>query len=172
MALSMYQTSIPVFVRGLTALSGLLDKGLAHVEQDGIVPDILLGARLAPDMLPLTAQVQRASDASKFTVERLSGVAAPRFEDNETSFAQLQERIANTIAYLNSVDAAQLEQAEEKTVTLNYGAFQPSFSGDDYLLTFALPNFFFHLSTAYAILRNQGVPLGKLDYLGSLGSYA
>ena len=166
MALSMYQTSIPVFVRGLDALALLLAKALEHAEEAGMVPEVLLGARLAPDMLPLSAQVQRASDTSTLSVQRLSGVAAPRFDDSEASFEQLQERIANTITYLNSVSAAQLEASEERTVALDLGSFPPSFKGDDYLLMFALPNFFFHIATAHGILRNNGVPVGKLDYLG------
>jgi hypothetical protein len=166
MALSMYQASIPVFLRGLDVLSTLLDKALAHAEEGGILPEVLLGARLAPDMLPLTAQVQRASDTSKLSVQRLSGVAAPRFEDSEVSFQQLQERIASTVAYLNSVSAAQLELSEERAIALDLGSFQPSFKGDAYLLTFALPNFFFHIATAHGILRNNEVQVGKLDYLG------
>lgn len=166
MSLSMYQASIPVFVRGLGVLSALLEKGLAHAEEGGILPEVLLGARLAPDMLPLVAQVQRASDTSKLSVERLSGVVAPKFEDSEVSFAQLQERIANTVAYLNSVGAAQLEASEERAIALNFGSFQPSFKGDEYLLAFALPNFFFHIATAHGILRNNEVRVGKLDYLG------
>ena len=169
MALSMYQASIPVFLRGLDVLSTLLDKALAHAEEGGILPEVLLGARLAPDMLPLTAQGQRASDTSKLSVERLSGVAAPKFEDSEVSFQQLQERIASTVAYLNSVSAAQLELSEERAISLDFGSFQPSFKGDAYLLTFALPNFFFHIATAHGILRNNEVQVGKLDYLGPYG---
>lgn len=167
MSLSMHQASVPVFVRGLNVLADLLKKAEAHVEQHGAVPDALISARLADDMLPLSAQVQRASDTSKMSVERLSGVPAPKFADDETSFDQLQERIANTIAYLNSVGAAQFEGSEARAIKLNFGSFSPEFKGDEYLLTFALPNFYFHLVTAHDILRNQGVPVGKLDYLGS-----
>ncbi|MEC5162490.1 uncharacterized protein ACFDR9_003178 [Janthinobacterium sp. CG_23.3] len=166
MALSMYQASIPVFLRGLAVLSTLLDKAQAHAEEHGVLPEVLLGARLAPDMLPLTAQVQRASDTSKLSVQRLSGVAAPKFEDSEVSFQQLQERIASTVAYLNGVGAAQLELSEERAISLDFGSFQPTFKGDAYLLTYALPNFFFHVATAHGILRNNEVPVGKLDYLG------
>ena len=168
MALSMYQLTVPAFVRGLKVMSASLKKAEAHVEQHGSVPDALISARLADDMLPLSAQVQRASDTSKLSVERLSGVASPKFEDNETSFDQLQQRIANTIAYLNSVDAAQLDGGQARTIKLNWGQRQPEFKGDDYLLTFALPNFYFHIATAHGILRNQGVPVGKLDYIGAL----
>lgn len=166
MSLSMYQVSVPVFVRALGVLSELLKKAEAHAEEHGMVKDALVSARLADDMLPLMAQIQRASDTSKLSVERLSGVAAPKFDDNETSFAQLQERIANTLAYINSVPASAFEQSETREVKLNFGSFQPAFQGDAYLLTFALPNFFFHIVTAYDILRNQGVPVGKRDFLG------
>ncbi|NRR32051.1 DUF1993 domain-containing protein [Oxalobacteraceae bacterium] len=167
MSLSMHQVTVPVFLRGLRVLASLLEKGQAHVEEHGIVPDILLGARLADDMMPLTAQVQRASDTSKLSVERLSGVASPRFEDNEASFQQLHERIASTIAYIESVDAAQFENSETREVKLTFGSYQPEFKGDDYLLSFALPNFYFHLVTAYDILRNQGVKVGKRDFLSA-----
>jgi hypothetical protein len=162
----MHQVSVPMFVRGLNVLADLLRKAEAHVEQHGSVPDAMISARLADDMLPLSAQVQRASDTSKMSVERLTGVVAPKFEDNETSFDQLQERIANTLAYLNSVAEDAFAGSELRAIKLNFGSFQPEFKGDEYLLTFALPNFFFHIVTAHDILRNQGVPVGKRDYLG------
>jgi hypothetical protein len=167
MSLTMSNASVPAFVRGLTVLSTLLKKGEEHAVQAGIAPEVLLGARLAEDMLPLSAQVQRASDTSKFAVQRLSGGEAPKFEDNETSFAQLQERIASTIAYLEGADAAQVDAGAEREVSLKFGSFGANFSGESYLLTFALPNFYFHIVTAYDILRNQGVRIGKLDYLGA-----
>lgn len=166
MPLSMYQVSVPVFVRGLRVLSDLLKKAEQHVEIKGAVPDAMISARLADDMLPLSAQVQRASDTSKMSVARLSGVEAPKFADDETSFEQLQERIANTIAYLESVGPEHFEGSEQRTIKLNFPSFSPEFKGDDYLLTFALPNFYFHIVTAHDILRNQGVAVGKRDYLG------
>lgn len=166
MSLSMYQVSIPAFLRGLNALSALLKKGEEHAAAHGVIPDVLLGSRLAEDMMPLTAQVQRASDASKFCIARLCGIDAPQFEDNEASFQQLQERIANTVAFLKSVNEKQFTDSEGREITLTYGQFSQKFTGADYLLTFALPNFYFHVTTAYDILRNQGVTLGKLDYLG------
>lgn len=166
MALSLSKASVPAFVRGLKVLSDLLKKGEEHAAQAGIPPETLLGARLAEDMLPLSAQIQRASDASKFAVQRLSGGDAPKFADDETSFAQLQQRIANTIAYLEGVDGAQVDAGEDREVSLKFGSFGATFSGESYLLTFALPNFYFHVVTAYDILRNQGVKIGKLDYLG------
>nr|WP_296950450.1 DUF1993 domain-containing protein [uncultured Massilia sp.] len=162
----MSQASVPAFVRGLNVLSALLKKGEEHAAQAGMVPEALLGARLAEDMLPLSAQVQRASDTSKFAAQRLSGVDAPKFADDETSFDQLQERIAKTIAYLESVDTASLDAGEEREVVLTFGAAGAAFTGASYLTTFALPNFYFHIAIAHGILRNQGVRIGKLDYLG------
>lgn len=166
MSVSMYQATIPVFARGLRVVSSLLEKAQAHVEQDGIVPDILLSAQLAPDMLNLTAQVQRVSDTAKLSVQRLSTIAAPKFEDNETSFEQLQQRIADTLAYVESVSAGQMAGSAQREVVLNWIDGGKTFAGDDYLLGFALPNFYFHVSMVHAILRNNGVTIGKLDYLG------
>jgi hypothetical protein len=169
MSLSMSKVSVPAFVRGLRILSTLLAKGEEHAAQAGIAPEAMLDARLAEDMLPLSAQVQRAGDASKFAVQRISGVDGPKFPDDETSFAELQERIANTIAWLESVDPALLDAGKEREVTVKWGAAGASFTGESYLLSFALPNFYFHIVTAYDILRNQGVKIGKLDYLGPFG---
>ncbi len=119
-------------------------------------------------MLPFAAQIQRASDTAKLSAQRLAGGEAPRFEDNEDSFAALQERIANTKAYLKSIDAKQLDDAETRTVTLKLKDVEPSFSGVDYLFGFGLPNFYFHVVTTYDILRHLGVDIGKRDYLGPL----
>jgi len=166
MSLSMYQASVPAFVRGLNVLAALLQKAADHAAAAGMDPAELVNARLAPDMYPLSGQVQRASDASKFAVQRLSRVEAPKFPDEETTFEQLQQRIAATIAYLQEVAADRLEGAEGRKVTLAFGDFKQDFRGDDYLLTFALPNFYFHVTTAYAILRHAGVKIGKLDFLG------
>lgn len=166
MSLSIYQASVPVFIRGLSVLATLLEKGAAHAAANGIDPAELVNARLAPDMYPLSGQVQRASDASKFATQRLSQVESPKFPDEETTFEQLQKRVADTIAYLRSVPAEALEGAEGRKVTLSFGEFKPEFQGDAYLLTFALPNFYFHVTTAYDILRHAGVPIGKLDFLG------
>lgn len=166
MSVSMYQATVPVFARGLRVVSNLLEKAQAHVEQGGIVPEILLGARLAPDMLDLTAQVQRVSDTAKLSVQRLSAIPAPKFEDNETSFEQLQQRIADTITYVEGVNAGQMAGSAQREVVLNWTDEGTKFAGDDYLLSFALPNFYFHVSMVHAILRNNGVTIGKLDYLG------
>lgn len=166
MSLPLSRLTTPMFVRGLTILSTLLTKGEAHAAATGSAPETLLGARLAPDMLPLLAQIQRASDTSKFAVQRISAVDAPKFADDEQSFAQLQRRIADTIAYLDSVDAAAIDAGGGREVKLNWGAAGADFTGESYLLGFALPNFYFHVVTAYDILRHQGVKIGKLDYLG------
>jgi len=166
MTLSMYRASIPMFVRGLKVFANLLDLAEAHVRKAGGDPEALVEAKLAPDMAPLSGQVQRASDISKLALARLSGVAAPPMEDNEKTLAELRERIAKTLAYLASLDPSALEGSETKEVKLAFGDFQPTFNGEDYLLGFALPNFYFHVTTAYAILRHQGVPLGKQDFLG------
>ena len=170
MSLTMYQASIPVFVRGLTALRGLLQKGAAHAAASGSDPNALVAAQLAPDMLTLAGQVQRASDTSKLSGQRLSGVQAPSMPDTETTLDQLIQRVDATIAYLQTIEAKTLDGAEERTVELNFGPERKvSFPGDEYLLTFALPNFFFHVATAHDILRSQGVKIGKRDYLGAAG---
>jgi hypothetical protein len=162
----MYKVSAPVFVRGLNVMASLLRKAQDHAEEHGKVPETLLSARLADDMLPLTAQVQRASDTSKLSIERLSGIAGPKFPDNEASFGQLLERIANTVAYIESVGEEHFAGSETRAVALSFGSFRPTFTGESYLLTFALPNFYFHVVTLHDILRNQGVKVGKVDYLG------
>jgi hypothetical protein len=167
MSLSMYRASIPVFIRGLEVCSSLLEKGAAFADEKGLAHADVIGARLAPDLLPLAAQIQRASDTAKLSAQRLSGVEAPRFEDDEDSFAKLQERIAKTIAYLKSIDRAALADSETRTVTLKFPDFSPSFSGVDYLLGFGLPNFYFHVVTTHDILRHLGAPIGKRDYLGA-----
>lgn len=169
MSLTMSQLTVPVFVRGLKILSTLLAKGEEHAAQNGILPEVLLGARLADDMLPLSAQVQRASDTSKFAAQRIGGGSAPSFADDEATFQQLQERIAKTIAYLESVDAAQLDAGAGREVKLGWMPEGTVFTGESYLLTFALPNFYFHVVTAYDILRHKGVDIGKRDYLGPFG---
>jgi uncharacterized protein len=167
MALSMYQASIPPLLRGLLVLGRLLKKGEEHAATAGLAPDALLQARLAPDMMNLIAQVQRASDTSKLSGQRLSGVPSPSLPDTETTFAELQKRVADTISYLETIEAAQVDGGEERTIEVNFGPeTKITFRGDEYLLNFALPNFYFHLTVAYALLRNAGVPVGKLDFLG------
>jgi len=166
MALSMHQASVTVFVHALKNLDALLSKGEAFAASKKIEPSVLLGMRLAADMRPLTSQVQLASDNSKGPAGRLAGVERPSFEDNETTFADLHARIAKTIAFLESIDAKKFDGAESRTVTFPVRGDDIKFRGDAYLLYFALPNFFFHITTAYDILRHAGVEIGKLDYLG------
>lgn len=166
MSVPMYRLSVPVFLRGLDVLQHYVDLAGRHAQEAGLDPAALVDARLAPDMLNFAGQIQRASDTSKNTIGRLSDIVPPRFADNETTLAELRERIAATRRFLESVDAAALDGAEQREVSLNFGKLKPSFNGTDYLLTFALPNFFFHVATAHAILRQQGLAVGKLDYLG------
>ena len=160
--LSFYQVSIPVFVRGLEVIATELGIASVSATARGFSPDVLVSARLSPDMLPLSGQVQRASDTSKFSAERLAGVASPRFEDKEQTVAELIARVQATSDYLRTIEPSHFEQMVGKPVTVALGTF----SREDYLLQFALPNFFFHVSTIHAILRHNGVVLGKLDYLG------
>jgi hypothetical protein len=162
----MYQASIPVFVRMLDNLSGILDKAAAHAEAKKIDPAIFINARLAPDMFPLSRQVQIATDMVKGCTARLAGIEVPGYEDNETTFAELQARIAKTKAFIESVSASQIDGSEERKITLKFGSKELSFFGQTYLLDFVLPNFHFHLTTAYAILRHNGVEIGKKDYTG------
>lgn len=169
MSLSMHRATIPVLVRGLRALSALIDKASEHALATGLDPATLADARLAPDMYSLVGQVQRASDTSKLSAERLSGLASPKLADDERTLDDLRLRIANTIAYLDTIDEAAMAGSETREVTLKLGGLQRTFTGADYLFDFALPNFFFHVTTAYDILRAQGVPLSKLDYLGHVG---
>lgn len=168
MSLSMYELTVPVFVRGLENLSTVLKKGEAFAKANGISEADFVTARLAEDMFPLTRQVQIASDAAKGAGARLSGAEVPSFADTETTFAELQERIAKTIGFLKSVDAQGFEGSEAKSVELKVGPNQYKFMGKDFLLGFAYPNFYFHITTAYGILRHKGVDLGKMDYLGAV----
>ena len=166
MSLTMYQASIPVFVRMLDNLSGILDKAAAHAEAKKIDPAIFINARLAPDMFPLSRQVQIATDMVKGCAARLAGIEVPGYEDNESTFSELQARIAKTKAFIESVSASQVDGSEERKITLKFGSKELSFLGQAYLLDFVLPNFHFHLTTTYAILRHNGVEIGKKDYTG------
>jgi hypothetical protein len=162
----MHQISVPVFTRALRVLSHVLEKAELMAVAKGTNPKLLIDARLAPDMMPLSGQIQRASDTTKAAVARLAGVSAPSFADDETTFAELQARLAKTIAFFETVTPAQIDGTEDKVVQLNVGKFSRTFRGDAYLLTFVLPNLFFHVTTAYDILRHNDVNVGKLDYLG------
>ncbi|WP_079202348.1 DUF1993 family protein [Pseudomonas sp. CC6-YY-74] len=166
MSLSMYDASLAQFIRMLGNLSAILDKAEAYAAERKIEPSVLLNARLAPDMLPLISQVQIASDSVKGCAARLAGIDIPSYADNESSFAELQARIAKTQAFLGSVTAVQLEGSEGKSITLNFPGLELQFTGQEYLLHFVLPNVYFHLTTAYAILRHNGLDIGKMDFLG------
>ena len=168
MSVSMYRATVPVFIRSLDVLASLLDKAAAHAKEKGLSDTDITIARLYDDMLPFAAQVQRASDTSKASAERLSGVASPRFEDTETTFAELRERILKTTAYLKGIDAATFDGADTRVVTIKQKDLELKFSGAEYLFQFGLANFYFHIVTAYDILRHLGVPVGKLDFLGPL----
>ena len=167
MPLSMYQASVPALVQMLKALSNVLDKGAAFAKEQGIDPAELINARLAPDMFPLSRQVQIASDNAKGTVARLAGREIPRYEDTETTFDELKARIAKTVAFVESVPASEIDGSEERQIVLKTGGREITFTGQRYLVHQALPNFYFHVTTAYDILRHKGVPLGKPDYLGA-----
>ena len=163
MPISMYHASIPLFIRALGNLSAILEKGAAH--PDGAM---LVEARLAPDMLTLAGQIQRASDTSKACAARLGGIDNPSFPDDETTFVQLQARIAKTLDFLRSVKPEQIDGSEGKAIAFKAGPRELKFTGESYLLTFAIPNFYFHVTTAYAILRHKGVAIGKMDYIGGV----
>jgi hypothetical protein len=166
MPLSMYQSSVPVFVRVLNNLSAILDKGLADAETRKIDPDVFVRARLAPDMHPLSRQVQIASDTVKGGAARLAGIDPPSFPDTEASFPELKERIAKTVAFVQGIAADKFDGSEDRQITLKFPGGELNFSGVDYLQNFVLPNLYFHATTAYAILRANGVPVGKRDFLG------
>lgn len=164
--LSMYQSSLPPLERALQNLSNNLSTGEKHVLERQIAPENLLNARLFVDMYPLTRQVQIATDMSKGAAARLAGIEIPKYEDNETSFAELQARIQKTIAFLDSITAEQLEGAKDRTIVLTVRNSELRFTGQDYLQKWVFPNVYFHVTTAYNIMRHCGVPLGKQDFLG------
>lgn len=166
MSLSMYEASIPVFTRMLGNLSKILAKAADFAESKGIDPAVLINARLAPDMYPLSRQVQIASDAVKGCVARLAQVDIPSFADTETSFPELQERIAKTLKFIEGISAEQINGSETRTVTIKLPGRELSFPGQVFLLNFSQPNLYFHITTTYAILRHNGLSLGKMDYLG------
>ena len=166
MALSMYQASAPVFDKMLNNLAAILTKAAAWAEARKIDPSVLVNARLAPDMFPLTRQVQIACDFGKGTCARLAGMDPPKFEDNEKSFAELLARIAKTRQFIATVKAAQIDGSEDRQIKFKAGNRDMDFKGLPYLTGYALPNFFFHYTTSYAILRHNGLDLSKGDFLG------
>jgi hypothetical protein len=162
----MYKASAPVFLRMFANLETMLDKAEAHAKERGYKPEVLLQSRLQPDMLPLLNQFQIASDTAKGAMARLSGQQAPSMADTETSIADIRMRIAKTVDYIKSVPATAVDGSEERDIVLKTPTGEIPFKGLAYLTGFALPNFLFHVTIAYAILRHNGVPLGKLDFLG------
>jgi len=171
MTMSMYGTTVPVMKHMLGNLAHILDKGAAHAEAKKFDPANLLNYRLAPDMLPFTKQIQIACDACKNGVARVAGIEAPKFEDNEASFAELKARIQKTLDFLASVPADKLDGTEDKDVTFPIGKDSTrTMKAQAYLTTWSMPNMFFHITTAYAILRHNGVELAKRDYLAGSAS--
>ncbi|HZR37480.1 MAG TPA: DUF1993 domain-containing protein [Nevskia sp.] len=166
MSISMYRASVPVFIRALTNLRSVLGKGEAFVEAKKIKPEVLLNDRLCADMFPLTRQVQIATDMAKGCGARLAGVEVPKYEDNEASFAELYARIDKTLGFLKALKPEQIDGSEGRDITLPSPRGAMEFKGLDYLLGFVTPNLYFHCTTAYAILRHNGVELGKMDFIG------
>jgi len=167
MSLTMYQASIPAFRHQIMALAKILAKGEEHANARKLDHSALIQCRLYPDMFPLARQVHIASDTAKSAAARLAGVEVPSWEDHETTFAQLRERCEKTDTYLATFKAEQIDGSEEREVVLKMRDGQMTFTGRQYLLTFAIPNFYFHVTTAYALLRQCGVEIGKRDFLGA-----
>jgi hypothetical protein len=167
MAISMFQASVPRFVNTMNNLSAILDKASAHAAEKKIDPAVLVASRLYPDMYPLSQQVQIACDTAKGVVARLAGVEVPRHEDTEKTLEELKARLAKTVDFISSFRAAQLDGTEDKDIVMKLGGREVTWKGMQYLLGFAQPNFYFHVTAAYAILRHGGVPVGKRDYIGN-----
>jgi len=165
---AMYDHSIPVFTRMLGNLSALLDKGAKHCEAKKIDPNAILNARLFPDMFPLTRQVQIATDQAKGGAARIAGLEIPKYEDTEKTFDDLKARIAKTIAFVNGVKPEQVANSAAKDITLPVGPNSMTFKGEWYVKHFVLPNLYFHVTTAYNIMRHNGVELGKRDFIGGM----
>lgn len=168
MSLSMYQSSVPIFLPLLLNLKAMLEKAAAHCESKKIDSSILPATRLFPDMFPLSKQVQIATDHAKGCPARLAALEPPSFEDNEKTLPELIARVQKTIDYVNTFKPAQIDGSEERAIELKIGSHELKFIGHVYLQKFALPNFYFHVTTAYNILRHNGVDVGKSDFLGHL----
>ena len=167
MTISMYQASVPRFANILGNLSNILDKAQAHIDAKKIGDAALTSYRLFPDMLPMTTQVQIACDTAKGVVARLAGVDIPVYEDKETTLAELKARIAKTIAFIQSISPGQIDGTEDKEIVTKRGDKETRYKGMQFLLGHATPNFYFHVTTTYNILRHNGVEIGKRDYLGN-----
>jgi uncharacterized protein len=168
MSLSMYQASMPAFVQMLNNLSAILDKAEAHAANRQIDPEVFLNYRLAPDMLPFVRQIQIAADLAKGAAARLAGVEVPKHDDIEKTFADLKARLATTAAFVQSFKASEIDGSEDREINLTLGEQTMSFKGQPYLVHFVMPNFYFHCTTAYDILRHCGVGLGKRDFIGTI----
>ena len=167
MTISMYQASVPRFINILGNLSVILDKAQAYADAKKLDPAALTTSRLFPDMLPMSAQVQIACDAAKGAAARLAGVAIPVFEDTEKTLAELKTRIEKTIAFLRTIEPVQIDGTEEKEIVIKRGDKETRYTGMQFLLGHATPNFYFHVTTTYNILRHNGVEIGKRDYIGN-----
>lgn len=169
MSLAGYEATVPVFTHMLANLKAVLDKGAAFAEAKKIDSGVLINSRLAVDMYPLSRQVQIAADVAKACIARLSGIEIPKYQDTESTFEDLRARIDKTLAFIQSADAGRINEGLERKLSVPVRGNAVEFTGKSYLLTFAYPNFYFHITTAYDILRHNGVELGKPDYLGKLG---
>jgi uncharacterized protein len=169
MANAMYDAAVPVFNQMLGSLSTLLDKANAHAQAKKFDVSVLLQSRLAPDMLPFVRQVQIACDSAKFGVARLTGVEAPKFPDDEATVDELKDRIARTLEFINGVSKERFEGTAERAVEVPLRDRKLNFDGRSFLLHWSLPNFYFHLTTAYNLLRHNGVEIGKKDFIGPVG---
>jgi hypothetical protein len=167
MSISMYQASVPLFVRALNNLRAVLLKGEAFANEKGFDPEVLLQTRLIADMLPLSRQIQIATDMAKNGACRLAGIDPPKFEDDETTFAQMAARIDRAIEVIEGIGADRIDGSETRAITLQMRSGEMKFEGQSYLLDFVIPNLFFHATTSYAILREAGVQLGKTDFIGA-----
>ena len=167
MTISMYAASIPVWKHMLGNLSAILHKAAEHALSRKIDEQALLRSRLFPDMLPFIKQVQIVTDQAKGGAARLAGIEVPKYEDEESTFEQLQARVSKTMAFLDSIDPAQVDASENRDIVLQFGSRKAEYKGQDYLLNFVNPNFYFHMATAYGLLRHGGVELGKKDFVGS-----
>jgi hypothetical protein len=165
MAISMFKASVPLFLQGLGCQAAILDKAAAYAEAKKIDPSVLLTSRLYPDMFPFTRQLQIAGDFAKGATARLAGAEVPSYADSETTIDELKQRIAKTIGFISGFKPEQIDGSEERDINLKVGGQDMAFKGQHYLVHFVLPNFFFHLTTAYAILRHNGVELGKRDFM-------
>jgi uncharacterized protein len=168
MSTLLYQATVPVFVQTLGSLAAITDKASAHAEAHKIDPAVLMGSRLRPDMLPFVRQTQIVCDGAKFMTGRLAGRETPKYEDNEASFDDIKARIKKTLDYIGGIDPHDIEAGENREIIFPLGPNKMKMNPADYIFHFALPNFYFHLTTAYGILRHNGVDIGKRDYLGAV----